>query len=266
MLRERIVTALIIGALLIAILIWASPHLVQVLFASMLLLGAWEWSAFLRTPSRAMRSSYVAAIALVTGLGWILSKDVQVERELLLVSSLWWVAALAWILFLPGRANSSVAALAGILVLAPAGIALGRMIEAPNGRALIFFLLLMVVAADIGAFLIGRRWGRVKLAPRVSPGKTWEGVLGGVILAAVVAVIGSIVFHVPPAPFLGVCALVIVASIVGDLTESLFKRFAGLKDSGSILPGHGGILDRIDSMTAAAPLFLLGLHSLGLRG
>jgi phosphatidate cytidylyltransferase len=140
------------------------------------------------------------------------------------------------------------------------------MIELPAGRAFILFLFLMVVAADIGAFLIGRRWGRVKLAPRVSPGKTWEGVLGGVALAAVVAVAGSVAFGMPSLPFLGMCVLVIVGSIVGDLTESLFKRFAGLKDSGALLPGHGGILDRIDSMTAAAPLFLLGLHSLGLRG
>lgn len=266
MLKQRIVTALVIGVVLIAILLWASPRFVQILFALLLLAGAWEWSAFLRTTDLTRRALYVLSIAIATAAGWLMSKDVQVERELLLVSALWWLTALGWVLFLPGRANSVAAGIAGILVLAPAGVALGRMIELPAGRALILFLFLMVVAADIGAFLIGRRWGRAKLAPRVSPGKTWEGVLGGVALAAVVAVIGSIVFDMPMAPFLGICTLVIVGSIVGDLTESLFKRFAGLKDSGSLLPGHGGILDRIDSMTAAAPLFLLGLHGLGLRG
>jgi len=265
-LRERIVTALIIGAVLIAILLWASPHIVQVLFALLLLAGAWEWSAFLRTASNGRRALYVLFIAAVTAVGWLVSKDVHAERELLFVSSFWWLAALVWILFLPGRANSVGAAVAGVFVLAPAGISLGRLIELPEGRSLVFFLFLMVVSADIGAFLIGRRWGRVKLAPRVSPGKTWEGVLGGVALAALIAVVGSVAFGMPWVPFLSMCALVIAGSIVGDLTESLFKRFAGLKDSGSILPGHGGILDRIDSMTAAAPLFLLGLHSLGLRG
>jgi phosphatidate cytidylyltransferase len=126
-------------------------------------------------------------------------------------------------------------------------------------------LLSLVAAADIGAYFTGRRFGRTKLAPQVSPGKTWEGVLGGAVAVSVVALLwiwmGLFAWR-----FLVVALAVFAASVVGDLTESLFKRGAGLKDSGSILPGHGGILDRIDSLTAAAPVYVLGLHWIGILG
>jgi phosphatidate cytidylyltransferase len=122
------------------------------------------------------------------------------------------------------------------------------------------YLLLLVGAADIGAFFAGRTFGRLKLAPRVSPAKTWEGVLGGLAAAALVAAAGARLFDLPRVAFLSLCLGVALISVVGDLTESMFKRHAGLKDSGSVFPGHGGVLDRIDSVTAAAPLFLLGLR------
>ena len=122
------------------------------------------------------------------------------------------------------------------------------------------FLLLLVWAADIGAFFAGRSFGRLKLAPQVSPAKTWEGVLGGLGAAALVAAAGAWWFDLPRVAFLSLCLAVALISVVGDLTESMFKRYAGLKDSGSVFPGHGGVLDRIDSVTAAAPLFLLGLR------
>ena len=149
-----------------------------------------------------------------------------------------------------------------MLVLIPAWLALVRLHA--QGPALMLFLLLLVVAADIGAYFAGRHFGRNKLAPRVSPGKTWEGVMGGVVGAAVVALVGVSIFHVSAAPFIGLSLVTVLASVVGDLTESLFKRHAGVKDSGSLLPGHGGVLDRVDSVTAAAPIFLVGLERLGL--
>jgi phosphatidate cytidylyltransferase len=133
-----------------------------------------------------------------------------------------------------------------------------------HGPQLLLFLFLLVVAADVGAYFAGRRFGRNKLAPRVSPGKTWEGVLGGFVAAALLAAFGVWWFAVDAPRFLGLCMIVVVASIIGDLTESLFKRHAGLKDSGTLLPGHGGLLDRVDSVTAAAPVFLVGLERLGL--
>jgi phosphatidate cytidylyltransferase len=133
----------------------------------------------------------------------------------------------------------------------------------PHGAQWVLFALVLVWVADIGAFFFGRRFGRVRLAPEVSPGKTWEGVLGGIALSALVAIAGSLWFHVPLAAFLPLCLTAVAFSIIGDLTESLLKRFAGVKDSGRVFPGHGGVMDRIDSLTGAAPVLLLGLTLLG---
>jgi phosphatidate cytidylyltransferase len=123
---------------------------------------------------------------------------------------------------------------------------------------------LLVTGADIGAFFVGRRFGRLKLAPRVSPAKTWEGASGGIVTVALVAWAGSMYFRLPALPSVAFGCAVGIISMVGDLVESMFKRAAGLKDSGTLLPGHGGMLDRIDSVTAAAPLYALGLFGSGL--
>ena len=123
--------------------------------------------------------------------------------------------------------------------------------------------MLLVIAADIGAFFVGRSLGKRKLAPQVSPGKTWEGALGGLAAVALVAWGGAAYFGLPARQSIGFGCAVGIFSVIGDLTESMFKRSAGLKDSGMLLPGHGGILDRIDSVTAAAPLYALGLFGSG---
>ena len=124
----------------------------------------------------------------------------------------------------------------------------------------------VVWGADTGAYFAGRAFGRHKLAPRVSPGKTWEGVAGGAVLALLVAWVGTIWLEPVGgyAAFLVLVLLTVMISILGDLMESLFKRVADLKDSGGLLPGHGGVMDRIDSMTAAGPFFVLGLLWLSL--
>jgi phosphatidate cytidylyltransferase len=146
----------------------------------------------------------------------------------------------------------------------PAAVALGRLVELePDGQALLLFLLVLIAAADVGAYFGGRRFGRRKLAPRVSPGKTLEGLVAGFATAGLAAAAGAYLLGFPALPWLALCLLVALVSVVGDLSESMFKRRAGLKDSGALLPGHGGILDRIDSVTAASPVFLLGLHLLG---
>jgi phosphatidate cytidylyltransferase len=149
----------------------------------------------------------------------------------------------------------------------PAFIALARLQVATRGFArgplLVLWLLLLVIAADVGAYFAGRGLGRRKLAPRVSPGKTLEGALGGLLLVALVAWYGAAHFGLSSAKAVIFGCAVGIFSIIGDLTESMFKRSAGLKDSGTLLPGHGGLLDRIDSVTAAAPLYALGLFGSG---
>lgn len=262
MLRQRIITALALGALAL-IVIFLLPHTAFMgVLALLVVAGAWEWSVFPGFTGYPARLAYVAVVALGVAATWYLAAGGMRLDSLLYAAVAWWVVALAWLLIVPSTVNAFSAAVAGMFVLVPAWWALVRLHA--HGPAVMLFLLLLVVAADVGAYFAGRQFGRNKLAPRVSPGKTWEGVLGGLLGAALIALVGVAWFGVPAVPFVALCIVAVLASIVGDLTESLFKRHAGVKDSGTLLPGHGGVLDRVDSVTAAAPVFLLGLERLGL--
>ena len=262
MLRQRVITALVLGPLVILVVL-AVPHTITAAVLSLLVVaGAWEWSAFPGFTQNSSRLAYVALIALCLVATWYVGVD-NVQSDLMLHAALaWWVLALLWIALVPSKVNRATAALAGLFVLVPVWVALVRLHA--EGPQLLLFLLLLVVAADIGAYFAGRAFGKHKLAPKVSPGKTWEGVVGGLFAALLLAAIGVWWFDMSTVPFMILCLVVAVASVVGDLTESLFKRHAGLKDSGSLLPGHGGVLDRVDSVTAAAPVFVIGLERLGL--
>lgn len=260
MLKQRIITALILAAAVLLVIFLAPHTLVMWVLAALMLAAAWEWSAFPGFSSLPSRCAYVAFIAGGLALVWF-SSTVRTDT-VLYAAALWWCLALLWIVTLPARANRALTALAGLFVLVPAWVALVLLHE--YEPLWILFLLLLVVAADVGAYFAGRKFGRRKLAPQVSPGKTWEGVLGGFVGVGIMAWIGLYWFDVASVPFLALCIAVFVASVVGDLTESLFKRHAGLKDSGTLLPGHGGVLDRIDSVTAAAPLFVIGARQMGI--
>jgi phosphatidate cytidylyltransferase len=266
MLRQRVITALTLAPLVLLAILWVPHPVTMVVLTLLVLAGAWEWSAFPRFTHGSARIVYVVLIALGLAAAWIFATDGG-DSDAVIASAalLWWLIALLWVTVFPTHVNQLTAAIAGVLVLIPAWLALVRLHAIPQtGPQLLLFLLLLVVAADVGAYFSGRAFGRNKLAPKVSPGKTWEGVGGGLLAASLMAALGVWWFKVSTAPFLGLCIAVVLASIVGDLTESLFKRHAGLKDSGSLLPGHGGVLDRVDSVTAAAPVFLIGLERLGL--
>jgi phosphatidate cytidylyltransferase len=152
--------------------------------------------------------------------------------------------------------------LAGALVILPAWAALCTLhASAERGPTVTLMLLMLVWLADIGAYFAGRRWGEKKLAPAISPGKTWEGVYGGLLSSLLFAAIAGAIFSRSLSwtlAFMMVSLLTVMFSVAGDLLESLMKRQSGIKDSGNIIPGHGGIFDRIDSLVAAAPLFLIG--------
>jgi phosphatidate cytidylyltransferase len=261
MLRLRVITALSLAPFVLAAIFWLPQSGMAAVLALLVAAGAWEWAAFAGFTRSSAKAVYVVLILACIAAVWFWGSAAS-ARAVLYVAMGWWVAALGWVLLWPGVVSFSSAAIAGFLVLVPAWLALSQLHA--HQPQLMLFLLLLVVAADVGAYFAGRRFGRVKLAPRVSPGKTWEGVGGGVLGAAVIAVVGVFWLDVPLWPFIGLCVLVVFASIIGDLTESLFKRHAGLKDSGTLLPGHGGVLDRVDSITAAAPVFLVGLQALDL--
>jgi phosphatidate cytidylyltransferase len=186
------------------------------------------------------------------------------ERAMLL-TMLGWIPLFGWIVLAPGFKASGLAAIAGLWALAPTWVALARLyLQDGIGRELVVFVLVLAWAADIGAYFAGRQFGRLRLAPIVSPNKTWEGVLGGLIAGFIVALAARAWFDLPAGAFLPLCVAGVLVSVIGDLLESMFKRQQGLKDSGSLLPGHGGMLDRIDSLTSSVPLLALGFAWLGL--
>ena len=263
-LRQRVITALLLAGLVVGALLGLPGHAAAGAIALVMLAGAWEWATFAGLSSTAGRLGYVALVATAIGLLWTASHDGTSLRAILVLTMLWWLAGLLWLLFASRRGGPVAAGLAGLAVLAPAAVGLARLVLIePQGREMLFFLLVLTAAADVGAFFGGRCFGRRKLAPEVSPGKTWEGLMSGMLAASLAATGGALLLGQPLLPWLGLCLAVALVSVVGDLVESMFKRRTGLKDSGSWLPGHGGVLDRIDSLTAAAPAFVLGLISLG---
>ncbi|MCG8434327.1 MAG: phosphatidate cytidylyltransferase, partial [Gammaproteobacteria bacterium] len=148
----------------------------------------------------------------------------------------------------------------GVLALVPCWAAITALHDRqPQGWQLLLFLLVLIWAADIGAYFAGKAWGKNKLAPNISPGKTWEGVFGGLAASLAAALLANYWLGFPLLIILPLVVILVALSVVGDLSESMLKRQAHIKDSGSLFPGHGGVLDRLDSLLATAPMFLLGL-------
>ncbi len=261
----RLLTAVVFGGLLLALLLWAPAWVCAVLIVLVILDAAWEWTALLRLASPVARAAYVLTTGASLALAWWATATPTALQLLLGLAALWWLIAAGWVVRAPHRhASLAGGVLAGLITLVPAGVALLRLrLDWPEGLRWVLAALFLVWTADTGAYFAGRWLGRRKLAPLVSPGKTWEGAAGGLLLVGLLAAWAAPLLAMPRLPFAALCLVVGCFSIVGDLIESLFKRHAGLKDSGRLLPGHGGMLDRIDSLLAAAPLLMLGAGLLG---
>ncbi|HSC46898.1 MAG TPA: phosphatidate cytidylyltransferase [Gammaproteobacteria bacterium] len=260
MLKQRVITALILAALVLALILLAPPWLFVASMAALLMVGAWEWSALSGYGGREARAAYTLLFGFLAGFTQFFAVYTCYRAEMLLctLGAVWWLFDLGWLAFGRWLFPRALKAAAGLLTLLPAFVAVVALWLA--GARYLVILLLLVAGADIGAYFAGRAFGRRKLAPSVSPGKTWEGVAGGVALSAAVAAVVWRWLPVELGPFILIGMVISLISVVGDLSESLFKRQAGLKDSGTLFPGHGGLLDRVDSLSAAAPLFWLGLH------
>jgi phosphatidate cytidylyltransferase len=268
MLRQRILTALAIVLPVFLLIVFGPTWLFAVFVLLTLGLGAWEWARLGGLGVGAPRAAFAAAIVLLAGALLLLGIDggwSALHVLVLALAVLWWfIVFLGLVWYRPGFASMAsgriLLRVAGFLTLIPAALALVWLHDI--GPGLVIYLILLVAAADTGAFFTGRRFGRNKLAPEISPGKTREGVLGALGAVFVVAVAASRVFGLSPMDALVFVLLSIVVallSVAGDLQESVLKREAGAKDSGTLLPGHGGVLDRVDSLTAAAPVLLAGL-------
>lgn len=263
-LKQRIATALLLAGALVVVLFALPPVAAVAVVAVVVLAGAWEWAGFAGFQSNQTRLGYMAGIAIAVLAAWRFTADAAGLAIFLRATALWWLTAFAWVLFAPTRGGRMAAAVAGFAVLVPAAIGLARLaLLEPHGQMLFFFLIVLIAAADVGGYFGGRSLGRHKLAPRVSPGKTWEGFAAGMAGATLAAAFGAMVFDQPMTGWLAACVPVALLSVVGDLVESMFKRRAGLKDSGGLLPGHGGVLDRVDGLTSAGPMFLLALQLIG---
>ncbi|HUP92072.1 MAG TPA: phosphatidate cytidylyltransferase [Solimonas sp.] len=273
MLAQRVVTALVLLLPLLGAIWFAPTGAVYALFSAAGLLMAWEWTGLMGwgPDARGRRWAYVALTGELLAAAWWLPQLEQALPWLLVTAAAWWAAAT---LLFPGfpanlqkhRPPPWLMGVLGLLLLLSTILALAYLHF--GGPLRLLYFLFIVFAADTGAYLAGRNFGRHKLAPNISPGKTVEGALGGLMLVAAWALTAGVyVFEVHGwgiGVLLGLSLVVGVVSVVGDLTESMFKRMAGLKDSGNILPGHGGILDRVDSILAAAPVMVLGLLLTGL--
>jgi len=260
MLKTRIVTAVIALVVVGIVLFVIPPSYAEFVIGLLMVAGAREWAAFLDTESNAQRFMFTGFISAVLVGAWF-----GIERyheSILLVACLWWMTAFVWNLRFPTPIPNPLRWICGFLVIVPLFVALILLLR--QGVEYLIFTLLIVWVADGGAYFAGKAFGRVKLAPAISPGKTWEGVVGGLVLVAALATAVAIWQDIGVAALLPLCLAVAAISIVGDLTVSMFKRTAGVKDSGSLFPGHGGVLDRVDSIAAAAPLFVLGMNWMGL--
>lgn len=265
--NARIATAVSLAAACTAAVFFLPPLAFAAAIGAIVMLGAWEWSALVGISTPPTRYVYVATL-LLAGIALLGVTDAAQALHLALAAMAFWVLALMLVIATQlGRFSlrhwPRSRAACGALVLLPPWLCLGVLHAGPHGPAKVMFLLLLVWSADSAAYVAGRAWGRHRLCHAVSPGKSWEGAWAGMLAAVVLGILFAVSRNLPGPAMLRFAllgAMTVAASIVGDLFESMVKRSAHVKDSGSLLPGHGGILDRIDSLTAAAPVYLFGLQ------
>ncbi|MFT7680786.1 MAG: phosphatidate cytidylyltransferase [Moritella dasanensis] len=290
MLKQRITTALILAPLALAAIFLLPLQWYALAIAGVFILATKEWAVLVDKNNSKLPNALIVGFSLILGASllvippdvrniWQVSNGeimlVPMVRGVLIVGAVWWLICTALVASYPNSAkawtkNTLVKVVIGLLTLVPffwAMLALRSYDYAhdqTSGAWLVMLVMFLVWGADSGAYFTGKKFGKNKLAPKVSPGKTREGFFGGVVVSMLIALIAAVVMTVSPSGELDSSKLVIIlftcfvtsiSSTLGDLNESMFKREAGVKDSGTLLPGHGGILDRIDSLTAALPVF-----------
>jgi phosphatidate cytidylyltransferase len=272
MLLQRVLTAMVLTPLAILIILLPPTAVFAAIVALAFLAALWEWSGLSGLTSRAWRIGVLVVAAGVFALLWWVHAT-AFAPWLLGAGVAWWLLACLWLRHFafaaaPTRENLALKLLAGAFVVFPAWIALVSIhAREPHGHWWTLLALVIVWVSDIGAYFSGRAFGKRKLAPQISPGKTWAGAYGAMLAGVLVAELGGWLLGVRGGKLVALAllaALTVAISIVGDLLESLMKRHAQVKDSGTIFPGHGGLMDRLDSVFAALPVFAAGLLLLGL--
>jgi phosphatidate cytidylyltransferase len=271
MLLQRTLTALLLAPLAIGVILLPPTWLFALVVTAVFLAALWEWTRLSGLRNRQVRGVLLGVALIAFALLWW--QMAALRWPLLVAGVAWWALACVWFRHFafaasPSTENRNLKLAAGAFVVFPAFVGLVTLHGSePYGHWWTFLALAIVWAADIGAYFSGRFLGRRKLAPNISPGKTWAGVAGAVVAGALIAMAGGWLLGVQDARLVGLAVLAVItvaASVVGDLVESLMKRHAQVKDSGRMFPGHGGLLDRMDSVFAAVPVFALGKLLLGL--
>jgi phosphatidate cytidylyltransferase len=270
----RIVAAMVMAPAAVAAVLYLPTPMLAVLVAALMMLGLWEWALLAGLSDILPRASYLLANALMMlALVWAAGPDLYTLKLAAVIGAAWWLVALLWLKnfqFASGDSAVSRALklLAGSTSVIPAWSALCWLHwSQPLGPRWALFAAAIVWAADTGAYFVGVRFGKHKMAPRISPGKSWEGFLGGIVASLLLVFLARPMLHVawPSVPLLMLLTVITgLISVAGDLFESLLKRHAGIKDSSDLIPGHGGVLDRLDSLLAALPVFLVAKIWLGL--
>ncbi|MDT0593700.1 phosphatidate cytidylyltransferase [Glaciecola petra] len=277
-LTQRVLTAVVLAPIAIAAILFLPAEQFRYFVAAVILLGAYEWANMSGISGRLFKGWFTLFIAVLIAILIVLvdTESIWLQGEelngiyffILQISVLWWLFSLFMIIAYPKyshfwKNSRSIRACFGVLTLIPTWVALvtlrTSLVEVDYyGASLLFYVLGIVWAADIGAFFVGVKFGKHKLRPNVSPGKTLEGLFGGVMASFAIIAFAALHFSTDPSLIwlhLLIGGITVGVSALGDLNESMIKRCAGIKDSGKILPGHGGVMDRIDSLTAAFPVF-----------
>ncbi len=268
MLKQRIITATILFALFLAALFGLPTLGWQAVVLAVMWQGAVEWAKLSGLGGRAGMAYCLLTLAMMAGMVWF-DASAALEQQTwlhlawyLLALVLWVFAVPAWLISGWHTQNARLLGAIGWIVLLPTGLAMLDL--RAYSPWLLLFVMSAVMVADISAYFAGKRFGRNKLAPTISPGKTWEGVIGALIGVTVyVTIVGwasGLYRHYPVFPGIIVAGWWWVGlAVIGDLFESAMKRQAGVKDSGALLPGHGGLLDRIDALTSTLPFAAIAL-------
>lgn len=267
MLKQRILTAFLLIPIMLLILIYLPPASFKYLTAFIAIGAAWEWSLLMGLKESRKRYLYLVLISVA-----FIASTFIATLFVLFVACIFWLFAISLLLFYPHgakwwRGSILLRGIMGLMVLVPCWLSINFIRQQSDGLMALIFLFVLVFGADSAAYFTGKKWGTTKLAPKISPGKSWQGLIGALLFSFLMA-ISTLWFLNTPIdlwPWAIVLSITTVLfSIVGDLFESMLKREVGVKDSGKLLPGHGGLLDRIDSLTAAAPIFAMGAWLIGM--
>ena len=267
MLKYRLLTAFLMGP----IILWGIFSLPENWFAIsavvLVTMGAWEWSALTGLAKTSHRSMFVL-LSLFLFVSVLFLQNANINLAIILTSLVWWIISIPLLLSYPFSDKNIIhlkfikGAVGIVLLLATLISMVLIRSNSYYGPEFVLYVILLIWFADSGAYFAGRALGKNKLLPNVSPGKTWEGVAGAIAITLIMSVVAIYILNISSSetiPFILVTIVTVVYSVVGDLSESMFKRMSHIKDSGHILPGHGGILDRIDSLMSALPVFFAGL-------